>query len=96
MSEKNIILNEKMINKINFYKSKKLFKIDDTDANKVLVSKQEPYGENKSIKYFIVYNGDDVIRSFCTKHPQMIGYGKYCDSNKTTDKKLLKSIPKYG
>ena len=31
----------------------KTFKIDDTDDNKLLVSKEEPYGINGSIKYFI-------------------------------------------
>ena len=35
----------KDINKSNFYKNKKLFKIDDIDVNKILVSKKEPYGK---------------------------------------------------
>ena len=38
-------------------KSKKWF------LQKILVSRKEPYGTNKSIKYFIGYNDDDdVIR----------------------------------
>ena len=37
----------------------------------------------------------------CIKLPQMIGYAKFFDDSKTmsfkvTDKKLLKSTPKYG
>ena len=28
-----------------FYKNKKIFKIDDIDVNKILVSKEEPYGK---------------------------------------------------
>ena len=37
----------------------------------MLVSKKEPYGTNKSIKYFTGYNGDDdVIRPLCIKLPQ--------------------------
>ena len=31
-----------MINISNFYRNKKLFKIDDIDVNKILVSKKEP------------------------------------------------------
>ena len=57
-SGKNITFNNKKINKSNFYKNKKLFKIDEIDANKILVSKKEPYGGNKSIKYFIGHNDE--------------------------------------
>ena len=47
------------------------------------------------------YNDDGIIRPLRIKLPQMIGSVKYFDSNKTisfkaTDKKLLKSILKYG
>ena len=56
-------------------KNKKLFKIDDIDVDKILISKKEPYGTNKSIKYFIGYNDDDVIKRLCIKLLQMIGYG---------------------
>ena len=38
MSEKNIIFNDKKVKKCDFYRNKKLFKIDYTDINKVLVS----------------------------------------------------------
>ena len=37
MSEKSIKFDDKKILKSNFYKNKKLFKIDDTDADKILV-----------------------------------------------------------
>ena len=43
MSGKNILFNDKKINKSNSYKNKKLFRIDDVDINKMLVSKREPY-----------------------------------------------------
>ena len=48
MSGKSIIFDNKKVNKNNFYKNKKLFKIDDIDINKMLVSKREPYGSKKS------------------------------------------------
>ena len=58
------------------------------------------HGTNKvQIKYFIGYNDDDVIRPLCIKLPQMIGYVKSFNSNKTvsfkvTDKNLLKKYTK--
>ena len=46
----------------------------DLDVNKILVSKKESYGTKNSLKYFIGYNGDDIIRPLCIKLPQMIDY----------------------
>ena len=39
MSGKSIIFGNKKIKKSNFYKNEKLFKIEDIDVNKILVSK---------------------------------------------------------
>ena len=50
---------------------KKVIQIDDVDVHKILVSKKEPYGTNKSTKYFIGYNDDDVIRPLYIKLLQM-------------------------
>ena len=62
MSGKSINFEDKKINKSNFYKNKKIFKIDDIDVNKILVSKKESYGTKNSSKYIIGYNdGDDII-----------------------------------
>ena len=99
MSRKNIIFNDKKIKKGSFYKNRKLFNIDDTDVNKILSSEKESYGTKSSLKYFIGYNDDGVIRPLCIKLPQMIGYVKCFDSNKTisfkaTNKKLLKQYTK--
>ena len=100
MGGKSISFKDKKINKSNFYKNKKIFKIDDVDVNKILVSKKESYGKKNSSKYFIGYNDDDdVIRAICIKLPQMIGYVKHFDSNKTisfkvSDNKLFKKYNK--
>ena len=53
MSGKNIIFNDNKINKSNFYKNKKLSKIDDIDVNEILISKKEPCDTKNSFKYFI-------------------------------------------
>ena len=91
MSEKSINFkkNNKKINKSNFYKNKKIFKIDDIDVNKILVFKKESYGAKNSIKYFIEYKDDDVIRPLCIRLPQMIGYVKCFDSNKAMSFRLV-------
>ena len=78
-----------------FYKNTKAFKIHDIDINKILVSKEEIYGSNKSIKYFIEYNDIDDIRPLCITVPQMVRYVKCLNANKTmsfkiNDIKLLK------
>ena len=75
--------------------------IDEINAAKILVTKKELYGTKNSLKYFIRYNDNDAIRPICIKLPQMIGYVKHFDSNKTMsfkviDNKLLKSILEYG
>ena len=83
MSEKSINFDDKKINKSNFYKNKKLFNLNDIDGNKILSSKKESYGTKNSLKYFIGYNDDDVIRPLCINLSQMIDYVKHFDSNKT-------------
>ena len=56
----------------------------------------------KIFKYFIGYNDDDVIGTLRIKLPQMIGYVRNFDGNRTmsfkiSDSKLLtKSTIKYG
>ena len=70
MSGKNVNFGDKKILKGDFYKNKKVTNIDDIDANKILVSKEEPYGTKNSFKYFIGYNNNDVIRPLCIKLPQ--------------------------
>ena len=95
MGGNSINFEDKKINKSIFYKNKKLFDIHDLDVNKILISKKKSYGTKNSLKYFIGYNDDDVIRSSCLKFSQMIGYVKHFDSNKTmffkvSDNKLLK------
>ena len=40
MNKKNINFDDKKVNKSNFYKNKRLFKIDDIDVNRILVSKE--------------------------------------------------------
>ena len=44
MNSKSVNFGDKKIKKSDFYENKKLAKIDEVDVNKILVSKEEPYG----------------------------------------------------
>ena len=99
MSGKNINFDYKKIKNSDFYKNKKINRIDDIDVNKILVSKKEPYGTKKSFKYFIGYNDNDVIRPLCVRLPQMTGFSRKFDENVTmsfrvSHKQLLENYKK--
>ena len=51
MCGNNINFEDKKIKKTDFYKNRKITKIDDIDVNKILVSKNKPYGTKNSFKY---------------------------------------------
>ena len=99
MSRKNINFNDKKIRKKTFYKNRKINNIEDIDINNILVSKKEACGNKYSLKFFIGYNDNDIIRPLCIKFPQMAGYARKFDENATIpfivkDKQLLKNYTK--
>ena len=99
MSGNNINFNDKKIKRSSFYKNKKIYRTDDIDVNNILVSKTESYGTINSLKYFIGYNDNDIIRPLCIRLPQMTGYARKFDENATMsfivkDKQLLKKYTK--
>ena len=69
MNGKSIKFGDKKINKSNFYRNKKIFKTEDIDISKILVSKIEPYGKKSSFKYYTRYNDDDHMKPLCIKLP---------------------------
>ena len=63
--------------------------------NNILVSKKESHGNKNSLKYFIGYNDNDIIRPLYVRLPQMTGYARKFDENAAMsfivkDKQLLK------
>ena len=99
MSGKNINFNDKKIRKSNFYKNKKINNIEDIDFNNILVSKKESYDNKNSLKYFIGYDDNDIIRPLCIRLPQMTGYARKVDENVSMsfivkDKQFLKNYIK--
>ena len=90
MSTTNKSFDNKKTKKSWFYKNKKLFQIDDIDANEMLVPKKEPYGTK---------NDNYVITSLCLRLPQITGYAKKFNANVTMsfgvkNKQLLKNYNK--
>ena len=65
MSRKNITFNDKKINKSNLYKNEKLSKIDETDVDKILVSKKNHMVQkihlNTSLDIMIMVSLDDYV-----------------------------------
>ena len=58
----------KKVQKSNFFKYKKVFQIDNIDVTNTLISKNESFNNKNSLKYFIIYNDNDIIRPFCIKN----------------------------
>ena len=83
MSGKNINFNDKKIKKNIFYKNKAIINIEGINVNNILVSKKEPYGNKNSLKYFIGYYDNDIIRPLCIRLPQMTRYARTSDGNAT-------------
>ena len=91
MNGKSINFDNKNIKKSDFYnKNKKIFNIDDVDANKILVSKKEQYSKHNSFKYFIGYNDNNVIRPLYLEFSQMTGYINKSGKNKITMSLMVK------
>ena len=93
MNGNNINFDNKNIKKSDFYnKNKKIFNTDDTDVNKILVSKKEQHGKYNSFKYFIGYNDNNVIRPLYLFLSQTTGYINKFDKNKITMPLMIKDI----
>ena len=73
---------------MNFTKARQVFQIDDIYVNKMLVSKKEPYSTKNALKYFIVYNNNDVIRPLSLRLPKMTGYARKFIENTTMSFKV--------
>ena len=89
MSGRSINFDDK---KSDFYKNKKIFNVDDIDANKILVSKKEQYGKYNSSKYYIGYNDNGIIRPLYLFISQTTGYINKFQKNKTTMSFVIKDI----
>ena len=74
-------------------------RIEGIGVNRILVSKKESYSNKSSLKYFIGYNDNDIIRLLCIRLPKMTEYARKFDENATmtfrvNNKELLKNYNK--
>ena len=83
MSGKNINFDDKIIKRSTFYKNKKKYSTDDINVNNILASEKESFVTKNSLKYFIGYNDNDIIRPLCIILPQVTGYARKFDENAT-------------
>ena len=86
MSKNSIKFDDKKIKKSDFYKNKKIFDINNTDVNNILVSKKEKYGKYDS---FIRYNDNNVIEPLYLELPEMTGYINKFNENKNKNKNTI-------
>ena len=96
MSVKNRNFDGKIIRKNTFYKNKTINTIEDIGVINILVFKKEAYVNKNSFKYFIGYNGNDIIRPLSIRLPQMTAYAKKFNNSArmsfiVKDKQLLKN-----
>ena len=57
-------------------KNKRLFKIDEIEVDKILVSKKNHMVQISQLNISLGYNDDDVMRPLCINLSQMIRYVK--------------------
>ena len=74
MSKNSIKFDGQKIKRDDFYKNRKIFNMNDIDANKILISKKQKYGNYDSFQHFIGYNDNNVIKPVYLELPQMTGY----------------------
>ena len=89
--------NKKIIKSDVYNTNKEIFNVNDIDVNETRVSKKEKYGKYNSLKYFMGYNDNDVVKPLYLELSQMTGYINKFDKNtitmslKVKDKKLFKN-----
>ena len=90
MDRKEINFGGEKINKKDFYKSKNLFKIENIDINKILVSKKESYDTRKSSKKKIIWHKKPSKKeSHDTKKLSKYFIGYYTITHKAPSKDWL-------
>ena len=79
MSKKTLKFGENVLNKKDYYASKKAIPLKLVDAKYIVVSYRVKISDN-SCKYFTGYKSDNEIRSLCIILPQMNVYIKYFEN----------------
>ena len=80
MSEKTLIFNYIRVNKKEFHKSKQPIGLDLVIVNQIVVSDKFKHSD-KSFKYFIGYQKDEIVKPLHVILPQMCRNIKYFESD---------------
>ena len=79
MSTQTLKFNDIVVNKKDFYSSKKAMPLNSVNTNNIVISYRVKHSDDSYI-YIVGYLRDDVVRPLCIILPQMSGYIKYFDN----------------
>ena len=75
MSEKTLKIDNIVVNKKEFHKSKQPINLDLVNIDQIVISDKFKHSGD-SFKYFIGYKEDDIVKPLCIFLPEMNGYIK--------------------
>ena len=87
MNKQTLGFNDIVVNKNDFYASKKAVPLNLVDVNNIVISNRVE-NNNDTCKYYIGYNYEDKIRPLYIILPQMSGYIKYFENGSNSHLKL--------
>ena len=76
MAEQTLKFDNIRVNKKEFHKSKQQIDLMSVKFDQIVVSDKFKHNNN-SLKYFIGYQKDEIVKPLCIILPQMSGYIKY-------------------
>ena len=76
MAEQTLKFDNIRVNKKEFHKSKQQIDLMSVNVDQIVVSDKFKH-DNESLKYFIGYHKDEIVKPLCIILPQMSGYIKY-------------------
>ena len=91
MFEKTLKFNNIRLNEKEFHTSKEPIDLTSVNVDQIVVSDKFKHN-NEGFKYFIGYQGDEIIKPFCTILPQMSGHIKHFENEGKTCLFLLKMM----
>ena len=98
MSEKALKIDNIMINKKEFHKSKQPIDLMSVNLDQIVVSDKFKHSD-EGFKYFIGYQEGEIVKPLCIILPQMSGYIKYFENGGKNMSFLIKDNEvweKYG
>ena len=89
MAEQTLKFDNIRVNKKEFHKSKPQIDLMSVNVDQIVVSDKFKHN-NESLKYFIGYQKDEIVKPLCIILPQMSGYTKYFEDGGKNMSLLIK------